>query len=422
MHHVHEVLRDGHAEPRALDAADGGGALALEGVEDVLDEFGAHANARVRHGEAVASVADRRAGQLVQRHLDEAAGIRELQGVAQQVQENLVDAQLVAAHLGVADALGVDGEVQLPRARLGLNDAVEIVQKIDEVVGLLVQRDLAALDMAHVQNVVDEAQEMRAGGLDLVQVLLHFLRLIEAAGSQSGEAHDGVHGRADVVGHVREEGALGGVGLVGLGQCLFQQGLLLHLLASLHVDAAQAQHHVVSLGPIAAAHDGGLAVLRNVAVVDAIVHMDTALVGQARDEAFRRKRVAQHGLVLFHDSFIDVSAEAAVKIELAGEQLVQLAKPVAADAQGLARFGVQAEGAYEQVVLGKRLDEIALAALLAHFFLFLVRVIEQVTLQEQLAIAFDELHVAHDMHDVAIVVAHAVLGAHRVADVLQGSD
>ena len=254
------------------------------------------------------------------------------------------------------------------RARLGLNDAVEIVQKIDEVVGLLVQRDLAALDMAHVQNVVDEAQEMRAGGLDLVQVLLHFLRLIEAAGSQSGEAHDGVHGRADVVGHVREEGALGGVGLVGLGQRLFQQGLLLHLLASLH-DAAQPQHHVVSLGPIAAAHDGGLAVLRNVAVVDAIVHMDTALVGQARDEAFRRKRVAQHGLVLFHDSFIDVSAEATVEIELAGEQLVQLAKPVAADAQGLARFGVQAEGTYEQVVLGKRLDEIALAALLAHFFL-----------------------------------------------------
>ena len=139
MHHVHEVLRDGHAEPRALDAADGGGALALEGVEDVLDEFGAHANTRVRHGEAVAPVADWRAGQLVQRHLDESAGIRELQGVAQQVQENLVDAQLVAAHLGVADALGIDGEVQLPRARLGLNDAVEIVQKIDEVVGLLIQ-------------------------------------------------------------------------------------------------------------------------------------------------------------------------------------------------------------------------------------------------------------------------------------------
>ena len=139
MHHVYEVLRDGHAEPRALDAADGGGSFALEGVEDVLDEFGAHANARVRYGEAVASVADRRAGQLVQRHLDESAGIRELQGVAQQVQENLVDAQLVAAHLGVADALGIDGEVQLPRARLGLDDAVEIVQKIDEVVGLLIQ-------------------------------------------------------------------------------------------------------------------------------------------------------------------------------------------------------------------------------------------------------------------------------------------
>ena len=150
--------------------------------------------------------------------------------------------------------------------------------------------------------------------------------------------------------------------------------------------------------------------------------MDTALVGQARDEAFRRKRVAQHGLVLVHDGLVDVPAKTPVEIEFAGEQLVQLAKPVAADAQGLARFGVQAEGAHEQVIFGKRLDEIALAALLAHFFLFLVRVIEQVALQEQLAIAFDELHVAHDMHDVAVVVAHAVLGAHRVADVFQGGD
>ena len=263
---------------------------------------------------------------------------------------------------------------------------------------------------------------MRAGGLDLVQVLLHFLRLVEAAGGQSGEAHDGVHGRADVVGHVREEGALGGVGLVGLGQRLFQQGLLLHLLAGLHVDAAQAQHYVVSLGPIAAAHDGGLAVFCGVAMVDAVVHVDATPLGQARDEAFRRKRFSQHGLVLVHDGLVDVPAKTPLEIEFAGEQLVQLAKALAADAQGLACFGVQAEGAHEQIVLGKRLNETALAALLAHFLLLLVRVIEQVALQEQLAVALDELHVAHDVHDVPIVVAHAVLGAHRVADVLQGGD
>ena len=68
------------------------------------------------------------------------------------------------------------------------------------------------------------------------------------------------------------------------------------------------------------------------------------------------------------------------------------------------------------------MNEIALATLFAHLLLLLVSVVEQVALQEQLAVALDELHVAHDMHDVAVVVAHAVLGAHRVADVFQGGD
>ena len=34
-HHVHNVFGDGHAKPRALDAADGAGPLPLKGVEDV---------------------------------------------------------------------------------------------------------------------------------------------------------------------------------------------------------------------------------------------------------------------------------------------------------------------------------------------------------------------------------------------------
>ena len=68
------------------------------------------------------------------------------------------------------------------------------------------------------------------------------------------------------------------------------------------------------------------------------------------------------------------------------------------------------------------MNEIALATLFAHLLLLLVSVVEQVALQEQLAVALDELHVAHDVHDAAVVVAHPILGAHRVAEVLEGGD
>ena len=317
---------------------------------------------------------------------------------------------------------GVHGEVQLAGARFGLDDAVEVLQEVDQVVGLLVEGHLAALDMAHVQDVVDEAEEVGAGGLDLAQVLLNPFGLIDAAGGQSGKAHDGVHGRADVVGHVGEEGALGGIRLVGLGEGLFQKGPLLHLFAGLDIDAAQAEDDVVSHAPIAVAHDGGLVVLGVLAAADAVVHVDARSVGQRVEKVLHRKGFAQHGLVLLDDGLVDVAAEAAVEGQIAREERIQLEEPVAADTQRLALLGVQVERANEQVVLGERLDEVALTAILAHLLLLLVRIVEQVALQEQLAVALDELHVAHDVHDAAVVVAHPILGAHRVADVLEGGD
>ena len=56
---------------------------------------------------------------------------------------------------------------------------------------------------------------MLAGGGDLPGVLPDLLRMLRVPAQQHGEAHNGVHGGADVVGHVGQEVALGLVG--GLG-------------------------------------------------------------------------------------------------------------------------------------------------------------------------------------------------------------
>ena len=60
----------------------------------------------------------------------------------------------------MGNAPGVDGQIQLACARLGLDDAVEVVQQGDEAARLLVERYLAAFDAAHVQDVVDEAEQV----------------------------------------------------------------------------------------------------------------------------------------------------------------------------------------------------------------------------------------------------------------------
>ncbi len=224
------------------------------------------------------------------------------------------------------------------------------------------------------------------------------------------------------MGHVRQEGALGGAGLVSLGEGVFQQCFLLHLVARLLVDAAEAQDHIVAVLPVAGAHDGGLAVLYGVAAPNAVVHAHALGVGQLFPQVVGGKRRAQHGGVLLVHALVDIGGQAVGHGQVAGEKLVKMALLLVGHAQGHAGARIQIERADEQVVLGKRLDEVALVALLLHFLEFLVGVVQQKALVHKLAVVFHQFDVAHDVNDVAVAVAHAVLGAHGVAHVLESGN
>ena len=228
-HEVDDVLGDGHAQAGALDAADGGGALPLKGLEDAGEEVLAHADARVLHGEDVACEALPLTGLLHDAHGNLSAGAGKFHGVAQEVQKHLVQPELVAVDVLVAHVHGVDAQRQALGGDLGVEDIAQLAPDLRQAARVLLNVDLAALDAAHVQNIVDEPQQVVAGGHDLPQILPHPLPLVDVLEGQGGEADDGVHGGADVMAHVGEEGALGDVGPLGLGQGGLQLGALLEL-------------------------------------------------------------------------------------------------------------------------------------------------------------------------------------------------
>ena len=58
-----------------------------------------------------------------------------------------------------------------------------------------------ALDPAHIQDVVDQAQKMRAGGADLAKVILHLDPVITVGLCQGRKSNDGIHRCADIMGH-----------------------------------------------------------------------------------------------------------------------------------------------------------------------------------------------------------------------------
>ena len=72
--------------------------------------------------------------------------------------------------------------------------------------------DLSAFNAAHIQHIVDEGEQMVAGCKGLAKIILHPVCIVNIAERQRGKADDGVHGGADIVGHMGEKLTFGLIG------------------------------------------------------------------------------------------------------------------------------------------------------------------------------------------------------------------
>ena len=83
----------------------------------------------------------------------------------------------------------------------------------DRLVSVSSQMDLAAFDAAHIQNVIDEGEQMVAGGQDLLQDSPEPAPLSSILLTASVvEPMMAFIRRADIMGHIGEERTLGPVG------------------------------------------------------------------------------------------------------------------------------------------------------------------------------------------------------------------
>ena len=92
-HHIDDVFRDRHAKSRTLNAADRRSLLACKRFKEVLLEFPAHADAVVADMEFVECIPFFIVRFLNNTDNDGAAVLCEFRGIAQQIQQNLVQAE-----------------------------------------------------------------------------------------------------------------------------------------------------------------------------------------------------------------------------------------------------------------------------------------------------------------------------------------
>ncbi len=140
----------------------------------------------------------------------------ELDGVVDQIGEDLAEAQRVAAQLLGNGRRHIGEELEPLVVRLlGSERGDRADHLVDlEVGGLDVQ--LAGLDLREVEDVVDDREQRCAGVVDLADVVA-LLGVERRLQSQVREADDGVHRRADLVAHVGEEHGLHLGGFLSLG-------------------------------------------------------------------------------------------------------------------------------------------------------------------------------------------------------------
>ncbi|SCI93616.1 Uncharacterised protein [uncultured Flavonifractor sp.] len=208
----------------------------------MLQEVLRHADAGVLHHNLILAVPLE--VKLPDLQPDFRARVAVLQGVGEEVVEDLSDFELVPHHNLVVHIQVNCERLALP-LRLVMENSRRLLHVPLQVEALVVEGVLPRLHFGQLQNVVDQRQQLPAGKLNLLHVVPHFLAVVLAVLGQLGEADDGVERGAHVVGHAAEEVRLGLCALLGRLQRLLEDNGMLELLPFLNVHVPEAEDHFV---------------------------------------------------------------------------------------------------------------------------------------------------------------------------------
>ena len=149
-----------------------------------------------------------------------------LDRIGQDVEQNLVEPQRIAAKFLLIHPCQKNVEIQLPRLRLRTDKIVDVLNGTAEIERFMTDGQLAALDLRHVKHIIDKLQQMTGRAGYLAETVRHAGTVIQPVRGDGGHADDGVQRRTDFMGHVRKEAALGRTGRMRVFQGVVQRLLV----------------------------------------------------------------------------------------------------------------------------------------------------------------------------------------------------
>ena len=156
---------------------------------------------------------------------------REFDGIAKNIDENLPQFHIVADVVVVDLAIDMALVVQSFLLALAAENGVDVLDQLGKGELLVLERHPSGFDAGHVQNVVDQIQQMVRAVAYFGQVVFDFRRRLRIVHGDVVQPDDGVHRSPDLMGHVGKKDRFGLVGLLGGRQGVAERvALLLKLL------------------------------------------------------------------------------------------------------------------------------------------------------------------------------------------------
>ena len=138
---------------------------------------------------------------LLKIDIDSAALRRKLDRVGQEINQNLVQTDAVTMHILRLDFLNKNIKVLLPLLDLRLYDVHNAVHDLPKRYLIHIQGQLAALNLGHIQHIVNQSKQVPARQGNLAQTVLHALLIVYIRHRNRRHADDTVHRRADIMAH-----------------------------------------------------------------------------------------------------------------------------------------------------------------------------------------------------------------------------
>ncbi len=228
---------DRQAQPGTAELPAGAGIDLLEGLEHLVELVFRNADAGIADGyrQTLLTLESWRQTLAEFRAADaqfDLAGAGELEGIAEQVGDDLFQARGIGADRGRQAVVDVDLEVQLPLAGHVPEAAIQALREAGQTQMVDHHFELAGFDLGQIEDVVDQLQQLRTALEDDLG-RLHFIRrqmTFVVVGQALRQDQETVQRRAQLVRHVGQEFALV---LAGAGQCV---GLFLSLALQLLQD------------------------------------------------------------------------------------------------------------------------------------------------------------------------------------------